>query len=30
MTGGNDPFVAYGVVNDNATNDGSFVPAQRR
>jgi len=24
---GADPFYAYGVVNDNVTNDGSFVPA---
>jgi len=24
--GGTDPFYAYAVVNDNATNDGSFVP----
>jgi len=23
---GSDPFFAYGVVNDNVTNDGSFVP----
>ncbi len=23
---GTDPFFAYGVVNDNVTNDGSFVP----
>ncbi len=25
--GGTDPFYAYAVVNDNVTNDGSFVPA---
>jgi PKD repeat protein len=24
---GSEPFVAYGVFNDNVTNDGSFVPA---
>ncbi|MCM3876673.1 MAG: hypothetical protein NEA02_09675, partial [Thermoanaerobaculia bacterium] len=24
--GGTDPFYAYAVVNDNVTNDGSFVP----
>ncbi len=26
-TAGTDPFVAYAVVNDNATNDGSYVAA---
>lgn len=25
---GNAPYTAYGVVNDNANSDGSFVPAQ--
>jgi hypothetical protein len=25
---GNGPYLAYGVFNDNATNDGSFVPAE--
>ena len=29
-SGGADPFLAYGVVNDNATNDGSFVAAQNQ
>jgi hypothetical protein len=24
--GGSDPFFAYAVVNDNVTNDGSFIP----
>ena len=26
-TAGTDPFIAYAVVNDNATNDGSYVAA---
>jgi hypothetical protein len=25
---GNGPYLAYGVFNDNATNDGSFVPSE--
>ncbi len=28
-TAGTDPFVAYGVVNDMATSDGSYLPAYR-
>jgi hypothetical protein len=27
-TAGSGPFAAYAVFNDNATNDGSFVPAE--
>jgi hypothetical protein len=29
LVAGAGPFAAYGVFNDNATNDGSFVPAVR-
>jgi hypothetical protein len=28
-TVGVSPFIAYGVVNDNGTNDGSFIPQKR-
>ncbi len=28
VVSGNGPYLAYGIFNDNATNDGSFVPSE--
>ena len=28
LVAGSGPYLAYGVVNDNATNDGSFLPSE--